>query len=250
MRALLHVLCVLALSVALHPVVAQQTRVTDTKSSLVCIQNTLGGTGTFATVSSLYIKSETKPLRTSGGPIPGTREISIVFPDRYFRADRGQPFRPGEPELSSFIGFDRDAILSSPKPPDKKRAQASAHQYFAREVLMRLPRTLEGVNLAQATITDSGRERLAITASGSDDLKATLIVDRSTCVPVALQFDTVRGFVSGLARIDLSQYRSFGGIRFPTLLRMSIAGQPHQEEQVTSIEVNSPTALKVFLGRR
>jgi hypothetical protein len=140
--------------------------------------------------------------------------------------------------------------LSSPRDPDPKRAEDFAHRDFAREMLMRLPRKLAGVNLAQRVINDSGRERLALEASGADGFKATLLVERGTCVPIALQFNTVQGFIVGLARIELSQYRPFGGVRFPMLLRESIAGEPQEEERVTSIEVNTPAAAKAFPGRR
>jgi hypothetical protein len=152
--------------------------------------------------------------------------------------------------LSSFIGFSKGVILSRPGHPDPKRAEVLARHSFAREMLMRLPRQLEGVTLTRSVVNDSGRERLAIEALAAGGLRATLLVDNRTCVPIALQFDTVRGFVSGLARIDLSEYRPFGGIRFPTLLRTSVAGQPQEEERVTSIEVNTPTAARAFVARQ
>lgn len=250
MRTLyLVVLCVLSLSVATQAMFAQQNLpAADATSALTCIQNALGGTAAFAAVSSLHIKSETKPLHTPG-PIPGTMEISVVFPDRYLSTRVGQPFR-GEPGLSSSAGFDKGVILSSPRDPDPKRAEVFAHRDFAREMLMRLPRKLAGVNLAQRVINDSGRERLALEASGADGFKATLLAERGTCVPIALQFNTVQGFTAGLARIELSQYRPFGGVRFPMLLRESVAGEPQEEERVTSIEVNTPAAAKAFPGRR
>ena len=250
MRALHSVLLAVFSSVVTQVTLAQQgPSPSDAATSLACIQNALGGTAAFAKVSSLHITSQTKPSKTGPGPIPGTREISVVFPDRYLRADRGQPLKPGESGLSSFVGLDQGVILSSPRHPDRKRAEVLAHQDFAREMLMRLPRKVQGVNLTQRAVKDSGRERLAIEASAADGFKATLLVEAGTCVPIALQFDTVRGFISGLARVELSEYRQFGNVRFPTQLRTSVAGQPYQEERVTSIEVNSPTAAKAFPGR-
>ena len=253
MRALcLVVLCVLSPSVATRVMFAQQDPPTaDATSALTCIQNALGGTAAFAAVSSLYIKGETKPSQTSGlRPLAGTREISVVFPDRYLRADLGQPRRPGGSGLNSFVGFDKGVILSSPRHPDAKRAEVSADQDFARQMLRRLPRKLGGVRLSQRVTSDSGRDRLAIEASGADGLKATLLVDRETCVPIALQYITTGAAMNGVTRVDLSEYRPFGGIRFPTVLKTSIAGQPYHEERVTSIEVNTPTAAKAFAGRR
>ena len=75
-------------------------------------------------------------------------------------------------------------------------------------------------------------------------------MDRETCVPIALQYNTVTAAMGGLARVDLLEYRPFGGIRFPTVLKTSIAGQPYREERVTSIEVNTPTAALAFARRR
>lgn len=250
MRALyLVVVCVLCESVATQVFAQQDPPTADATSALTCIQNALGGSAAFAAVSSLYIKGDTKPSQDSGPrPIPGTREISVVFPDRYLLAQ--QPSRPRDSALSSMVGFDKGVLLSSPRHPDAKRAEASAHRSFAHQMLMRLPRKLAGVRLSQRVTSDSGHERLAIEASGADGLKATLLVDRETCVPIALQYNTVTASMSGLARVDLSEYRPFGGIRFPTVLKTSIAGQPYHEERVTSIEVNSPAAARAFAGRR
>ena len=121
---------------------------------------------------------------------------------------------------------------------------------FARQMLMRLPRKMDGVKFAQRVLTDQGRERVAIDASGSNGFRATLLVDRGTCVPIALEYTTTRAFVGGVAHIDLLQYRPFGGVRFPTVLRTTIGGQLQEEERVTSIEVNTPAAAKAFPGRR
>src|SRR3990172_5731063 len=93
MRALhLVALCVLSQSVATQVMFARQdSAAADATSALTCIQNALGGTGAVGAVSSLYNKGQTKPSRDSGlRPIPGTREISVVFPDRYLRTDLGQ----------------------------------------------------------------------------------------------------------------------------------------------------------------
>ena len=252
MRALYLVLfCVLSQSVARTGVLAEQDPpAADATSALTCIQNALGGTAAFAAVSSLHIKGETKPLQDSGlRPPPGTREISVVFPDRYRRSQLARPVRPGEAGLSSIIGFDKGVVLSNPGHPDPKRAEVLAHQDFARQMLMRLPRKSAGLTLLQRVTRDSARERVAIEASGADDFSATLLVERGTCVPIALQYNTVTAGKSGLARVDLSGYRSFGGIRFPTVLTTLIAGLPYSEERVTSVEVNTPTAAKAFAAR-
>lgn len=253
MRALcLILLYVLSPSVARPGMLAgQRPASADATEALTCIQRALGGTAAFAAVSSLYIVGTTRPLQDSGmRPVPGAREISVVFPDRYRRADRGQPLKAGEGGMSSTVGFDRDMILSNPRHWEPKRAEVSARQDFARQMLMRLPRTSSGVRLSQHVVTDSGRERLAVEAFGPDGYRATLLADRGSCEPIALQFVVVTGTVKNAWRVDLSEYRAFGGIKFPTLLRESIDGLPSREERVTSVEVNTPTAAKGFAARR
>lgn len=250
MRALCLVLfCLLSQSVAARVIVGQQDPPSaDATSALTCIQDALGGTAAFAAVSSLYMTAETKPSRDSGWrPLPGTRELSVVFPDQYLRVE--QPSAPGQRGMSSIVGFDKGVILSSPRHPDEKRAEVSAHQDFARQMLMRLPRTLAGVRLSQRQISDSGQDRLAIEASGADGFRGTLLVDRESCVPIALQYLTTGAAVSGTTRVDLSEYRLFGGLQFPTVLKTSVGGQPFHEERVTSVEVNTPAAAKAVAGK-
>jgi hypothetical protein len=48
------------------------------------------------------------------------------------------------------------------------------------------------------------------------------------------------------ARMDLSAYRTFGGIRFPTVLRMLRNRMPVEMENVSAIEVNAPATEKAF----
>ena len=228
----------------------QATPPTDATSALTCIQNALGGTASFAAVTSLYIKAETKPSQNSGmRPVPGTQEMSLVFPDQYRRTNVGKPFKPGESALSSAIGFNKGMVLSEPPHPDPKRGGVVARQDFERQMLMRLPRKSATVKLSQRVTIDSGLERLAIDASGTEGFKSTLLVDRSTCMPIALLHNTVTPTQSGLARVELSGYRLFGGIRFPTMLKTLVSGEPYREERVTSVEVNTPTAAKAFAGR-
>lgn len=253
MRAVvLVVLCVPSALMATSAISAHQNPPTsDGTPALPCIQNALGGTAASAAVTSLHIEAEKRPLQQSGmRPLAGTREINVVFPDRYRRDEVGRPIRPGDGEIRSVEGFNKGVLLSTFAHPDPKLGEVLARQDFNRQMLMRLPRQAAGVRLSQRMTTDSGQERIAIEASGTAGLEATLLADRATCVPVALLYTMVRRTGRVAARIDLSGYRLFGGIRFPTVLRTSHEGEPYQEERVTLVEVNSPAAARAFSSRR
>jgi hypothetical protein len=116
---------------------------------------------------------------------------------------------------------------------------------FVQEILKRLPRELADVRLSQRTTVDAGQERLAIDASGLDDLNVTLLADPRTCMPVALQY---RSMGPDAYRIDLSEYRRFGGILFPTVLRTAKNGDPWEDEHDSEVQVNAPLDDKYFRG--
>jgi hypothetical protein len=63
---------------------------------------------------------------------------------------------------------------------------------------------------------------------------------------VALQY-TAFGSVT---RVELSDYRVFGGVRFPTALATSVNGQPFAEERVSAVELNSADAYTYFRATR
>lgn len=208
---------------------------------LACIQNALGGARAFADVSSLRIVGTTKPIAATGlRPVSNNREIRVAFPDRYHRFDVQTGMPPGQAPLTSLVGFSGRVLLSQPRDPDDTIAMQSARQDFVREMLMRLPRELPDVRLSQRMIRDAQQERLAIDAIGPDGLDATLLVERDTCIPIALQYQSSTGLLT--SRVDLSGYRGFGGIRFPTVLRTARNGQAWIEEHDSDVEVNVPHA--------
>jgi hypothetical protein len=113
---------------------------------------------------------------------------------------------------------------------------------FARQMLMRLPRSLPNLNFAQHVTHDGSQERLAIEAAGPRGFRAILLADAHTCVPVALEY-----IAAGAAkRVDLSAYRLVDGIRFPTMLKTSRDEAPFLEESVSKIEVNAPNVNADF----
>jgi hypothetical protein len=114
-------------------------------------------------------------------------------------------------------------------------------------MLMRLPRESADVHLVQRTIRDTadgGQERLAIDAYGHDGLEATLLADQKTCIPVALQYRSGNGRLA--SRVELADYRSFGGIQFPTVLRTARNGEPWIEEHDSDVQLNAADADKYF----
>lgn len=213
----------------------------DRLPGLTCVQNALGVAGAVAGVSSLRITGDTKPAASSGArPLPGTREVTIVLPDRFRRVDVGR-FRDGG-SLPSTVGFDRAELLSSPR-GEPAHTMRLARQEFIGEMLMRLPRSLPNVGLSERGVEDRGRPRLAIDASGPDGLRARLLAERSTCVPVAVEYEFPAGRE---VRIELSAWREFGGLRFATVLERSHNAAPFTVERVSSVEVNAPGADQYF----
>jgi hypothetical protein len=190
-------------------------------AALACIEEALGGVRVFAGVSSLRIVGSTKPTATtSTGPVANTREIGIVFPDRYRRSD-----------------VQADAGMNATR------------LEFVQQVLMRLPREIADVRLLQRITHESGQDRLAIDASGLDGLDATLWADLRTCMPFALEYrqaSTTTAGSSDTYRIELSQYRRFGGILFPMVLRISRNGAPREDEYDSQIQVNVPLGDEYF----
>jgi hypothetical protein len=146
---------------------------------------------------------------------------------------------PGLQSMSAFVGFNGEVLLANPRVPDiaVPKVMPKARQEFVRQMLMRLPRELAGVRLSQRVVRDAGQERLAIDAF-SPALVATLLADVQTCMPIALEYTAV-SMAEDTYRVDLSEYRRFGGIRFPTLLRKAKNGEAWEDEYDVNVEVNA-----------
>jgi hypothetical protein len=205
---------------------------------LACIQNALGGVRAFAGVSSLRILANTKPAEPARAA--NRREIGMVFPDRYKRHDVGTGRHEG---LEVISGFNGNLLLRSPRPPAEiaDAMMLSGRREFIQQVLRRLPRQVPGVSMSRRTGRDGAHERLAIDAEGAGGL-ATLLADPRTCMPIALEF--MNGTLA--YRIDLSEFRRFGGILFPTLLRTWRDGELWTDEYVSDVQVNAPIEAAFF----
>lgn len=216
-----------------------------TPAGLICIQNALGGVRAIAAVTSLRIISTTKVTVTNGsGPMASKREIGVQFPDRFKYVNVQTDMPAGSDPAVMVSGFNGNVPLSNlPAPPGQlgSLVPPTTRAVFVREILMRLPRELPGVRLSQRTTQDAGQERLAIDASGLPGLNVTLLADPRTCMPVAVQYGQATAFKGRVTnRVALSQYRRFGGLLFPTLLKTTRDGGPWADEYVSEIHVNAP----------
>jgi hypothetical protein len=234
------------------PVVSARAGEQDVRApGLACIQAALGGVRAFARVTSLRIVAEKKPAMSSGPrPLPGTREIRVVFPDRYERIDVGRPPRVVGATLKVTVGFDRRVLLSAPRSPDPALAARAARWDFARQMWSRFPRQLSGDHVSPRLTREQNHRRVALALSGADGFQATLLADAASCVPVALEYPTSTQPRSTTTRVDLAGYREFGGIRFPTLLTTSVNGQALDVEHVSLVEVNAPGSRGYFASGR
>ncbi len=236
---------------------------------LRCAHDALGGHAYVDAVKALRWISETRPAPGVSGPVPSRTDTGFVFPSRYRRLD--QPLGDGGLP-AGIVGVDGATVLSglvgwAAPDGDSVGAITTARHAFARDVLAWLvsPLPAAGVTLSfQGLQTDEDVPRLVLRATGADGFDATLLLDSSTCQPVGLVYerpanigDVMRerrraGQAGGgpaslstpaagetrLERIDFAGYRSFEGIRFPTMLRRSIDGHPYIEERVTDVQVN------------
>lgn len=224
------------------PLAAARRSAGPATAGLACIQEALGGVTAFAGVSSIRVTGHTKAAASTGmRPLPNNREIRAVFPDHYSRADVETAPPKGLSAMTSVVGFSRRVPLSKPGGPDVTATLRSAQREFVREMLMRLPRQFGDVRLSQR-MGGSPPQQLTIDAFGPDGLDGTLLADARTCVPLALLYQTG----SLTYRIDLSGYRPFGNIRFPTVLKTARNGQAWMEEYDSDIHVNPPDAEAYF----
>lgn len=232
-----------------------------------CAHEALGGATVVNAVKALRWTSETGPAPGVTGPVPSQHEMAFVLPDRYKSAATSATLPGG------VVGFNAGTLLTSmggrSMPGDPGPALALARGQFARHLLMLLVRISA---IVPATLSfrgieaDGDQQRLAVHAVGPDGFNATLLLDPQTCQPAALTYvrpanladlrreqapgTTGRGSAGAFSafmpapgemrtvRVDLTDHRSFGGLRFPTVLKTSIGGRANSEERVTSVHVN------------
>ena len=212
---------------------------TPATAALRCIQNALGGTNEVAALSSVRFVGKTKPTATTRPltvrhsdrnrhGVPGPVQTSdradrwIAVPEEHGRVQRrGAPGKPesarcrrsqGDAEGAAGIcQADADAAASGVgrRPPfpargARRRSGATHHPAFSPALVATLWRTSTRACLSHFS-TRKSPWRKARTLSG----------------------------------VDLSEYRRFGGIRFPTLLRQAKNGPAWEDEYDVNVEVNA-----------
>ena len=208
-------------------------------AALRCIQNALGGTNEVAALSSVRFVGKTKPTATTRPRPYATRiEIGTVFPDR-FKLQTAQT--DGLQSLRSMVGFNGEVLLANPRVPDVAvpKVMPKARQEFVRQMLMRLPGSWPASAFPSAWCATPVRSDSPLTRSvrplsplfWRTSTRACLSHFSTTKVSMAEGSDTV-------PRRSL-EYRRFGGIRFPTLLRQAKNGAAWEDEYDVNVEVNA-----------
>ena len=242
-------------------------RATTVPDALSCARGAIGGDAV-THVRSLLIRKVRNPAAGAKGGLRAEEHLAIALPDRYREEVRSDLPNYSLISIRGFKGdvpFERSTVNGeSSSHAVRPEALKAAKQQFARELLVWLIRDSPAFPL-QWALADSNKvptdrpskrvpaNRLALGATGPEGFNATLLLDAITCHPVALTYErraTIADFraeqangisVVGdtrLERLDLSDYRSFGGVMFPTRIKMSIGPRAISDERVTEIEVN------------
>jgi hypothetical protein len=280
MRTLLTFVVLTALACLWTTSATAQTRgaAPNLTRALACAHDAIGSQA--GAVTSLRIVSEAHAVPGVTGPQPADRDTAIVFPDR-FKTTMVSTSPSGALLPVSILGFSGTALLSSMGgrvvPGDPAVPLLTAQQEFARYLLMFLVRVSPAIGTtfsAPALRRDGANERLALDAAGPGAFKATMLLDAGTCRATALVYERPTSIADRLrtappdsssgsmsvgmvaksirpgsmtaVRIDLGDYRPFGGLTFPTVLKTSFDGKAYTEERVTDVQVNPALPRNYF----
>jgi hypothetical protein len=213
-------------------------------------------------VTSLLVSATRQPAAGAAGQLPSTERIAIALPDRYTDEIRSE--LPGGfgaiTNISGLMGkegLERSSVRGNRIIHDgTSEAREHGEEQFARALMLWLLRDSPAVPVTWSAGTPGKNvpsNRLAVQARGRAGFNATLWLDAETCHPIAVSYERPANLgdmraeqASGvtalgdtrLVRLDMGEYRSFGGVQFPTVIRMSVSGRAEAEQRVTDIEVN------------
>jgi len=246
-------------------------------SAVACAQKALGDPAAIGRIRSLRVSSEIRPPAREG-ILPATREFAFAFPDKYKSTSASvlasKDGSSDERRLMSVVGFNGRTLLTSmgvgnpttKVTGDTAPAFIGAKHEFARNVLILLVRPTPAIADKLSVRGSHLGSEYGISVAGPDNFAATLLLDPSSCRPLALVFErpqnladprpaakagsstTSFAFTKKLVqvRIELSEYRPFTGVLFPTLLKTSVDAQPVAEELITGVQVNPTLPANYF----
>lgn len=230
---------------------ARQVQVRTVSDVISCVRAALGGSDALSTVSTLAFTVEITPDAANKRGRPSTAEIALEFPNGFRKTER-LPF-PNRADLVLTSGFsgDRQWITGDDQTQVQEPTENSLRvlrREFASWALMLLLRETPAApfNWSRHVVVTAGHFR--ITGTGPDDFNMTLLLDSSTCQPLAATWDRAPNYgdtMSGrtsengrhLEQRDLLEYRTFDGIRLPTRIRTSTDGIPRAELKVANVRV-------------
>jgi hypothetical protein len=230
---------------------AQVTQVRTVSDVISCARAALGGSDALSAVSSLAFTVDITPDASNKKGRPSTDEITLEFPNGFRKTER-LPF-PNRADLVFTRGFSGDRQWATgddqtqTQEPNENSLR-TLRKEFASWALMLLLRETPAVPVKWSPDVAVTAGNFTITGTGPDDFNMTLLLDRSTCRPLAATWDRAANYgdaMSGrtsetgrhLERRDLLDVRTFDGIRLPTRIRTSTDGVPRAELKVGSVRV-------------
>jgi hypothetical protein len=246
----------------------EQRRFETSAQALACSRTALGAAA-LAGVSKLEVAFAVAPTSTNEAGQRSSTTLELGLPDSFTRTDR-LPL-PGRDDLVLSRGFDREHDFSGPTSKDAQGGGPDEGSYrrnrleFARWALILLIRETPLIPIVWSAQPAVDGERLRLEGTGADGFNLALLLDTTTCQPVAAEWTRAANFGDGTAglpatqgnhveRVDLLDYDSFDGVRLPGLLRLSTDGVARFDWKVISVKVNAttsadPIGATAYLGR-
>ena len=205
-----------------------------------------------AAVSSLAVTLQITPDPQNAKGRPTATELTLAFPDGFKRVDRlVLPNRSdfvvteGFSGDRQFVSGDSQTLIQGPSDATLKVLRSE----FARWALVLLLRETTVKPLTWSPNLTFEGTHVGIDATGQDGFNMTLLLDKTTCRPLAATWSRAtnmgdaragRAPVNGrhIERLDLLDYTAFDGIRLPTRIRSTTDGIPRSEWKVIRAQVN------------
>ncbi len=233
---------------------AAQRQLDSASDALSCARAALASDERLGSIASMTVTFEITPDPSNNKGRPSTTELTLGFPDRFKAIDR--ILLPDHRELIQTEGFagarqfvsgGNQAQVQDPN-DDSFRVLRSS---FARWALVLLMRETSVKPLTWSRDLTFEDKEVRISATGADDFNMTLLLDKSTCRPLAAMWTRASNLGDALAsragtngrhveRWDLLDYTVFDGIRLPMRIRATTDGMPRSERTIISARVNVP----------